>query len=70
MRSGLKTWGRRQIRFLSLTLGIFCFIEVFMHLTDGTNPNVTFPWGHYPETIAAIGAVMLLIGYATRRRTA
>lgn len=49
-------------------LAFFCGLEVFVHLTDGTNPNVRFPWGHYPETIAMIGVGMLIVGCSLRER--
>jgi hypothetical protein len=58
-----------MVRRLVLMLAFFCALEVFIHLTDGTNPNVRFPWGHYPETIAGFGVVMLLVGYSLRERT-
>lgn len=57
---------RRSVYRLSLTLGIFAFIEVFMHSTEGTKPNYMFPWGHYVETIAGFGVLFLAIAYFTK----
>lgn len=57
---------RRNVYRLSLTLGIFAFIEVFMHSTEGTKPNYMFPWGHYVETLSGLGVLFLAVAYFTR----
>lgn len=65
----LIVWLRRNVAFLTITLGICCYLEIVMGLLEGTNPNTEFPWGHYHETLAVIGASMLVIGYFARNRT-
>lgn len=59
---------RRSVCRLALTLGIFCYIEVIFHLTEGTNPNFQFPWGHYVESVAVMGALFLMLAWLTWTR--
>jgi hypothetical protein len=57
---------RRAFYRLTLMLGIFCFIEVFMHSTEGTKPNYMFPWGHYVATLSVIGVCLLATAYFSK----
>lgn len=56
---------RRSVCRLTLILGIFCFIEAYVHSTDGTNPNVQFPWGHYVATLCVFGILLLAVAWLT-----
>lgn len=51
---------------LSLTVGIFCFVEIFVHLTDGTRPNYIPPWGHYVASVAVMGFLLLGVAWLSR----
>jgi hypothetical protein len=62
---GFTFWFRRSISRLALMLGVFCCIELFMHLTEGTNPNTTMPLEYWPYFVAGLGVVSMLVGWLT-----
>lgn len=56
---------RRAFSRLALMLGVFCFIELFMHLTEGTKPNIRMPLEYWPWFVAGLGAVSLILAWLT-----
>lgn len=60
---GFTFWFRRSFSRLALMLGIFCVIELFMHLTEGTNPNTRMPLEYWPYFVAGMGVVSFAIGW-------
>jgi hypothetical protein len=58
-------FARLSIYRLSLLLGIFSVIEVFVYSTDGTNPNTRIPLEWYVPALVAFGAVMFGIAWLT-----
>jgi hypothetical protein len=61
--AGFRFWLRRNLTRLAITLGIFCYIEIFFSLTEGTNRNFEFPWGYYEPSLAVLGALLLAGGW-------
>lgn len=59
-------WVRRSVYRLSAIMAFFCCLEIFMHLTDGTRPNIRFPWGHYVESVAGMAVFFGLIAWVTK----
>ena len=55
----------RNLCRLSLTLGFFCFLEIYFQWTEGTRPNYLFPWGYYNETLAVFGGRLFGLAYVT-----
>lgn len=60
---GFTFWFRRNFSRLSLLLGFFCALELFMHLTEGTHPNIRMPLEYWPYFVAGLGTFCLLIGW-------
>lgn len=56
---------RRAFCRMSLAVGIFCFVEICFHVTEGTKPNFRFPWGHYVASVAVMGTVLLFFSWLT-----
>lgn len=61
----LAVWIRRVISRLALLLGVFCVIELFMHLTEGTNPNIRMPLEYWPYFVAGLGLISLTVAWLT-----
>ncbi len=64
-RLGFTFWLRRNVSRLALMLGIFCIVEIFMHLTEGTNPNTRMPLGYWPYFVAGLGLLSFGIAWWT-----
>ena len=62
---GFTFWFRRAISRLALMLGVFCFIELFMHLTEGTKPNIRMPLEYWPYFVTGLGTVSLILAWLT-----
>jgi len=60
---GFTFWFRRNFSRLALMLGCFCGLELFMHLTEGTNPNIRMPLEYYPYFVTGLGTVSFLVGW-------
>jgi len=56
---------RRAFSRLALMLGAFCFIELFMHLTEGTKPNTRMPLEYWPYFVTGLGTISLLLAWLT-----
>lgn len=57
---------QRSLYRLTLTAGIFCFIEIYFHLTEGTRPNYVPPWGHYVASVGVTGCLLLGVAWISR----
>ncbi|MBL8849062.1 MAG: hypothetical protein JNG89_05235 [Planctomycetaceae bacterium] len=58
-------WFRRAVSRLALLLGIFCILELFMHLTEGTIPNLRVPLEYWPYFVAGLGLCSLTVAWLT-----
>ena len=63
---GFVIWLRRNVTFLTVTLGVCCFLEITFQLLEGTRPNFQFPWGHYKLALAVLGVLFLAVAGMTR----
>ena len=56
---------RRAFSRLALMLGVFCFIELFKHLTEGTNPNIRMQLEYGPWFVTGLGTASLFLAWLT-----
>lgn len=62
----MKLFLQRSLYRLTLTAGIFCFIEIFFQRTEGTRPNDIPPWSHDVALVAVAGCFLLAMAWISR----
>jgi hypothetical protein len=56
-------WLRRNISRIALILGFCSVIEIFVHLTDGTEPVTRIPLEYWVPFVSALGVASFAVAW-------
>ena len=65
-----RTWARRQVFFLSMTLGICCVIEFVLQFFGGTDYHLRVTPRTYKIILAIAAPVFFVVAWLSRPRRA